>query len=146
MITGNALSTGLRPVLNRAAAPFPGGHLRVAGHLVVASVAVSLCGLVFALVVTNTLLKAFSFGLRDFEMHRVGQYFWVCLPFAIAIALVRQASIAFTCGTTMVLLIALGIWTHEPPEVAFSKTKVAVLVWRSHVHPRLPFRNRTRST
>jgi len=128
-------------------APFPGGHLTVAGHLVVAGVAMSLCGLVFAVVVTSGFLRALTVGLRDFEMHRVGQYFWACLPYVIALGWsVRQPGLAFGCASTLALLIALGIWTDSPPDVAFGKVKVAALLWRSHLRQRLRSRSRIKPT
>ena len=84
---GAQVSAALHPVLERAAAPYPGGHLMVAGHLVVVGVAVDLCGPVFAVVVTNGFLWALTAGLRDWELPRVAQYFWACLPYVIALSL-----------------------------------------------------------
>jgi hypothetical protein len=134
LIIGAQLSTALEPVLERAAAPFPGGHLRIAGHLVVAHVAVSLCGLVFTVAVTSGFLRALTYGFEDWKMPRTGQYFWACLPYVIALAWsVRQPGLAFGCASTLALLIALGIWTDRPPNDAFSKVKVASVLWRSRL-------------
>ena len=72
LITGAQLTTALKPVLERAAEPLPGGHLTVGGHPVVAYVAVSLCGLVFTVAVTSRFLGSIAIGLRDFEIPRLG--------------------------------------------------------------------------
>jgi hypothetical protein len=101
LITGAQLTTALKPVVERAAEPLPGGHLTVAGHPVVAYVAVSLCGLVFTVAVTSRFLGSIAIGLRDFEIPRAGQYFWACLPYVIALGWsARQSGLAFGCAST----------------------------------------------
>ena len=58
----------------------------------------------------------------------------------------RQSGLAFGCASTLLLLIALGIWTDSPPEVAFSKAKAATVLWRSQLLQRLWSRSRTEPT
>jgi hypothetical protein len=144
LITGSLLSDILKPVVEGVAAPLPGGHLRIAGHLAIAYVVVSLCGLAYTVIVTNHFLRALTMGMRDWKMARVAQYFWACIPYGIALGWwVRQSGLAFGCAITLVLLIALGIWTDSPPEVAFSKVKAASVLWRSHLRHGLQYRSRT---
>jgi len=49
-----------------------------------------------------------------------------------------QPSLAFGRSTTLALLVVVRILTDSLPEVAFSKVKVATLLWRSCLRQRQP--------